>query len=186
MKCSTMMEVQEVMEQDFEKRLKRIRKERKYTQQQLADIAGLTLHSISNYEQGISKPITKNLLELAKSLDVTPEYLLLGDNNMNNYTLAIKRELLQINDYEKISQIKNEKLNSTILSHLEMSEELIHDIKFAWNNAGIFKKRKDNTVEMSYCTRNYVQEVILRYCQNRAKYKDLYKLNDGMLLGITS
>jgi len=175
------------MEKDFAKRLKQIRKERGYTQKQLSDIANIPVHTIRNYEQDICKPITMNLLELAKVLDVTPEYLLLGENNMNTYTMAIKKELLQLKDYKKISKIKGEEFNSTILSHLEMGMELVEDIKTEWNNAGVFiKENDDGTIEESYCTRNYVQEIIIKYCQNRMKFKTLFNLKDGMLLELNN
>lgn len=72
-------------------------------------------------------------LQLAKALDVTPEYLLIGDNNMTSYTEAIKRELKQLNDYGQISEIKETELNSTILSHLEMSNDLVDAVKTDWN-----------------------------------------------------
>lgn len=34
----------------------------------------------------------------------------------------------------------------------------------------------------SYCTRPYVQDVILRYCQNRSIFKTKFAIIDGMLL----
>ena len=61
---------------------------------------------------------------------------------MNNYTNAIKTELLQLNDYEIIEEIKSYELNSTILSHLEMSEDLVETIKNQWNTSEIFKCEK--------------------------------------------
>ena len=172
-------------EQGFAKRLKELREKRKYTQSQLAKMVGISLRSIQNYEQNLSKPITAALLEIAKVLDVTPEYLLLGEDNMQTYTMAIKNELIQLKDLGMVAAIKNEELNSTILSHLEMSDDLVDDIKSAWNSAGMFTKfDKDGNGKKSYCTRNYVMETIIRYCQNRTKYKTLFKLKDGMLLGI--
>ena len=75
-----------------------------------------------------------------QALDVTPEYLLIGDNNMTSYTEAIKRELKQLNDYGQISEIKETELNSTILSHLEMSNDLVDAVKTDWNAKGIFKR----------------------------------------------
>ena len=141
----------------------------------LVDVATKT---ISNYEQGISEPITRHLLEIAKVLDVTPEYLLLGDNNMNTYTEAIKKELLQLTQFSQIEQVKHQELNAAILSHLEMSEDLVNEVTSTWNRSGIFAPD-------SYCTRSYVQDVILRYCQNRIKFKELFQLQDGMLLQVS-
>lgn len=109
---------------------------------------------------------------------------------MNDYTNAIKVELMQLTDYDRISEIKNEELNSTILSHLEMSEELISAITNHWNGKGIFKRSKivngKHIEEDSYCTRSYVQDVIIRYCQNRAKYKKKFKIQDGMIINSES
>lgn len=156
------------MEETFAERLKRIRSQRNYTQEQLAEISEISVQTIRNYEQGISKnPVSEYLLNLAKVLDVTPEYLLLGGNNMTTYTNAIKTELMQLNNFNKISEIKNEEFNSTILSHLELDEELISAITKHWNTKGIFDTR---------CNRNYVEEVIIKYCQNRAKYKEKFKI----------
>lgn len=165
------------MDESFAKRLKRIRSHRNFTQEQLATITKISVQTIRNYEQHICEPLSKYLLDLAKALNVTPEYLLLGDNNMESYTNAIKAELMQLADYDKISEIRSEKLNSTILSHLEMSEELISTITKDWNGKGIFKhSAKSGEKKDSYCTRSYVQGIILRYCQNREKYKKKFKL----------
>lgn len=161
------------MEETFAERLKRIRSQRNFTQEQLAEISEISVQTIRNYEQGISNPVSEYLLNLAKVLDVTPENLLLGGNNMKTYTDAIKVELMQLDDFNKISEIKNEEFNSTILSHLEMDEELISAITKDWNTKGIFDTR---------CNRNYVQEVIIKYCQNRAKYKEKFMLQDGMII----
>lgn len=111
---------------------------------------------------------------------------IIQDNNMTSYTEAIKRELKQLNDYGQISEIKKTELNSTILSHLEMSNDLVDAVKTDWNAKGIFKrieKEEDKQIVVdSYCTRPYVQDVILRYCQNRSIFKTKFAIIDGMLL----
>lgn len=174
------------MKSTFAERLKQERSRRRYTQQQLASITQISVQTIRNYEQGVCEPISLYLLELAKALDVTPEFLLIGDNNMNSYSAAIKTELMQLNDFKSISEIKDSELNSTILSHLEMSEELVSDITEDWNGKSIFKRTKifdeKSTEVYSYCTRKYVQDVILKYCQNRSIYKEKFKIQDGMIL----
>ena len=172
--------------ESFAKRLKKVRQDRKYTQQQLADIINVSVHTISNYEQGLCEPSSVVLLDLAQALDVTPEYLLKGVNNMNIYTCAIKAELMQLKDYNQISEIKDQELNAIVLAHLELSEELIEAVKTEWNSSSIFKRKEviDEKVVFvdSYCTRNYVQEVIIRYCQNRALFKEKFGITDGMLM----
>ena len=58
----------------------------------------------------------------------------------------------------------------------------VHIIK----GKGIFKrieKEEDKQIVVdSYCTRPYVQDVILRYCQNRSIFKTKFAIIDGMLL----
>lgn len=172
--------------ESFAVRLKRIRNERGYTQEQLARITLISVQTIRNYEQGHNEPISSYLLDLAQALDITPEYLLKGSMNMNTYTNAIKTELSQINNFEQLVEIKNENLNATVLPHLELSEELVSDIKDAWEGKNLFVQSKtcnDKVLfEKSYCTRNYVREIILRYCQNRVKFKKKFSIKDGMII----
>lgn len=162
----------------FAGRLQSVRKKRGYTQEQLAEITGISIGSIRRYEQNRNNeyPNAVYLLYLAEALDVTPEYLLNGEEKMNNYTNAIMSELKQIDSLERIKEIKAKELDSKILSHLELSEKLVTEIKQAWEAKRIFND--------SYCTRNYVREVILRYCQNRFEFRTKFEINDDMLLNI--
>jgi transcriptional regulator with XRE-family HTH domain len=66
----------ETTENIFGRRLRAARNERGLEQQQLAERAGLPPSSISHFEKGARKPSFDNLRNLAKSLDVTTEYLL--------------------------------------------------------------------------------------------------------------
>ena len=36
-------------------------------------------------------------------------------------------------------------------------------------------------IEDSYCTRSYVREIILRYCQNRTFFRTKFNIKDGNL-----
>ena len=167
------------MNESFSDRLKRIRTKRNYTQAELANIVKVATKTISNYEQGRSEPQSKLLLDLAQVLDVTPEYLLLGENNMNKYTRAVLSELEQLTTFQQIKQIKDEEFNATILSHLEITNDIVDTITKKWNSLYIVYKDDGS---LSYFTRPYVQEVIMKYCQNRQKYIHAYHLNDGMII----
>ena len=59
-------------------RIVECRKHLDLNQTQLADLAGLTAPTISQYESGKRKPSSKALFQLSKSLQVTPSYLLYG------------------------------------------------------------------------------------------------------------
>lgn len=52
------------------------RKELNYTQEQLADILGVSRQSISKWESDISYPETEKLIELGKLFDCSMDYLL--------------------------------------------------------------------------------------------------------------
>ncbi|MGN0271057.1 MAG: helix-turn-helix domain-containing protein [Candidatus Weimeria sp.] len=68
-----------------------------YTQEQLAEISGVNIKTIKRLENfGESdnpSPLALNLVLLAQALDVTPEYLLLGEDNMNIYMKKLEGEL---------------------------------------------------------------------------------------------
>ena len=78
-------------EKTFADRLKELRNIRNYTQEELGKITNISVQSIRRYEQGRlnEEPSAYNLLQLAKALDVTPEYLLIGDNNMDKEDVLI-------------------------------------------------------------------------------------------------
>ena len=164
--------------QSFAERLKEAREMRGYTQEQLSGASGVSLSSVRRYvhnKRGKGEPSAFYLLALAQVLDVTPEYLLIGDNNMNKYTAAIKAELSQITDFHSIEEIKSTPLNASVLAHLEMSDDLVNDILQTWEGKNLLKD--------SGFYRSYIRDVILRYCQNRSFLKSKLNLSDGMICG---
>ena len=57
-------------------KLARLRKEYNYTQEQLADILGVTRQSISKWESDIAYPETDKLIKIGKLFDCSMDYLL--------------------------------------------------------------------------------------------------------------
>ncbi len=64
------------MKNKFKERLKELRKDKKLTQKQLADLLGCTNQNINDWETGNSETSFDNLLMLADIFDVTTDYLL--------------------------------------------------------------------------------------------------------------
>ena len=60
-------------------KLSKLRKEYNYTQEQLADILGVTRQSISKWESDIAYPETEKLIELGKLFECSMDYLLKDD-----------------------------------------------------------------------------------------------------------
>lgn len=61
---------------NFKENLKVIRKNSNYTQQQLADLLGLTKTTVANYEQGIKEPKLHTLEKLTIILKCSYDDLL--------------------------------------------------------------------------------------------------------------
>lgn len=82
------------MEQGFSERLKRYRKERNLTQQQLADALGVRNKSVSRWESGGGYPDLPLLVPLAKALGVTADDLLDEEKPVRALTRADWQGLL--------------------------------------------------------------------------------------------
>ena len=137
-----------------------------YTQRQLAEKSGVTLKTIQRLENiekmddlsAEPKPLASNLLMLSQALDVTPEYLLFGDENMNIYMRELEDELKNLS-VEEIRYYHKQKLTDKVLCHLKLTDSFIINIQNYW---------KAHTLS---CYRPYVQDTIIRYCHNRPKIK---------------
>ena len=57
-------------------KISKLRKEYNYTQEQLADILGVSRQSISKWESDIAYPETEKLIELGKIFECSMDYLL--------------------------------------------------------------------------------------------------------------
>ena len=68
---------------NFSEKLKLIRNTRNITQEQLADRLGISRQSISNWESGVAYPETEKLLKLSKELNISLDYLLLDENDLD-------------------------------------------------------------------------------------------------------
>jgi transcriptional regulator with XRE-family HTH domain len=73
---------------DFASRLRKTRENRELSQSQLAQRAGMQPSAIAHFEAGRRKPSFDNVRALAKSLDVTADYLL----GMKAATTAFRNE----------------------------------------------------------------------------------------------
>lgn len=90
------------------KRLRELRKENKYTQEEMAKKLGITTSAYGFYEQGKTVPDASKVLELARMFDVTTDYLLGAVDN--------KKPLEDISDKQKeaiklAEQLTDEQLN---------------------------------------------------------------------------
>lgn len=74
---------------NFQQRIKELRKEKRITQQEFADVFFLNKSSISRYEHGTQMPEADMLTKMADYFDVTLDYLLGRTNNKREPELKI-------------------------------------------------------------------------------------------------
>lgn len=69
---------------DFGERMKAIRVDRAFTQQQMADKLNVSRQAISNWENNRNLPDIEMLIEISKNFNLTLDELILGGTDMNN------------------------------------------------------------------------------------------------------
>lgn len=158
----------------FAENLKRLRKERNMTQDQLAHVSDIPKGTICNYEQnrGGCDPSLHNLMVLADIFDVTPYNLYYGgkkEMTTNSiYMDEILCELLELDD-EAIAEIHDSELNGVNLPKLSVSEDVITSLKNQWNKDVVYPNRG--------LYKNYIEQTIRRYAQDRQGWKKKFGLD---------
>ena len=61
--------------ENFKERVKRLRKEKRFTQREMSERLGMTMRAYQSYEQGTRYPDFPGLIKLADFFDVSIDYL---------------------------------------------------------------------------------------------------------------
>ncbi len=80
--------------------LKELRGEKQLTQEQLAEILGVTNRSISRWENGVNMPDLDLVIEIAKYYDISIEEILDGERKNKMIDRNTEQMLLKVADYE--------------------------------------------------------------------------------------
>ncbi len=80
--------------------LKKLRAEKQLTQEQLAEILGVTNRSISRWENGVNMPDFDLVIEIAQYYDVSIEEILDGERKNEMIDKETEQMLLKVADYE--------------------------------------------------------------------------------------
>jgi len=86
----------------FSDKIVKLRKERNWTQQQLADLMGMAVNQIKRYEKGKSSPSLEAIKKLAVTFGVSSDELVF-DNGDGVAAQKLDPELLK--RFEKVSQL---------------------------------------------------------------------------------
>lgn len=111
----------------FSNTLRQLRKNKDWSQGQLAQKAGIDLQKISKYERGVSSPPITTLVKIAAALGVSLDYLVTGRNTsaekMKNAQL-----IERIEEIEKLPTEYQDTLISVLDSFIKRHkfEELAH------------------------------------------------------------
>lgn len=95
----------------FGKRLKQLRKQKRWTQKELAAMADIGFSQFNKYECGLHIPPAEKLIELSRLLDTSVDYLLSGETLQDcslHSTRLVKRfrELEQFDTEDQEAVIK--------------------------------------------------------------------------------
>lgn len=86
------------MNMSIAERLQELRKQSGYSQEQVAEMLGLSRQAISKWESGQGKPEIDNIVKLTEIYDVSADYILLGTEKVSvplpeNVPVPEKKEL---------------------------------------------------------------------------------------------
>lgn len=91
----------------FAENLKSIRQENNFSQEELAEIIGVSRQAVSKWEQGSGYPEMEKLLALSKKLSVSLDYLMLGEikateknKNLSNNIIIVPTGKITIKSYD--------------------------------------------------------------------------------------
>ncbi len=73
------------MEHDIGSKIKAARVEKKFTQEQVAEVLGVSRQTISNWENGKSYPDIISVIKMSECYGVSLDYLLKGEDKMSAY-----------------------------------------------------------------------------------------------------
>lgn len=102
-------------------RLRQARKNKDLSMAKLEKISGITSGNISEIENGKILPSTKAIIALCEALDITPNWLLLGKEDIQN-----KENPMSFSEFEK--KVK-EKAETTKLSKEEFEKILLKTVE---------------------------------------------------------
>src|SRR6266567_4720902 len=84
-------------------RIRDVRRERSWTQEQLANAVGVSRSAVTQWETGRAGQVTTNLTRIAEVLEVGVEYLMYGDNKRGPVEPRMGDELALLRLYRECS-----------------------------------------------------------------------------------
>ena len=110
--------------------LKELRKEKKLTQEQLAEKLNVSGRTVSRWETGSNMPDIGMLVEMADFFDVSIPEIVIGERKSENMNEEVKETVLKLSDYtETINQkIKGKLFVLTVIAIIGMIAFVIIEV----------------------------------------------------------
>ena len=90
----------------FSGKIKKLRKLHKLTQEKMSELIDIDVRQIARLEAGESLPSVETLIKIAKVLSVTPNDLLIFENNASPHEMSLKSDINNILSLAKEEQLK--------------------------------------------------------------------------------
>ncbi|MGK5090542.1 helix-turn-helix domain-containing protein [Deltaproteobacteria bacterium TL4] len=107
-----MKEKRTIAVKNFQYRLKQLRQSKGWSQGQLAVKLGMDNQRISKYERGVMFPTVDIMIKLARSLEVSLDYLLCGEQEISLEKIP-NRELVK--RFDQVSRLSNEEQKAVMM-----------------------------------------------------------------------
>lgn len=116
-----------LMNETFAERLRRLRKQKRLSQADVANLMEVHYAQVSRYERGETKPNTQAATKLAQALEVTVDYLMNGTEDDMMKQAGLDREIIA--RFKQVQHLDSEE-KKTVLSLLDafIAKKRIQDI----------------------------------------------------------
>ena len=84
------------------KRIQQVRKARRYTQAEVAEMINMSSKNLSQLERGMTGISLSTLINICKALNVSADYILFGIENENQNNNAVNIMLSELNEKEQL------------------------------------------------------------------------------------
>jgi repressor LexA len=175
--------------ESFQERLKMTRESKGMTQSQLCDASGVSQAQLSLYESGQRSPTADTLMKLAKSLNVSVDYLLgLVDSPLSNLrgevTSANLKTQKQIPILGQVSAGSGVPAEDDVIGHMMIDETESIDFALVVHGHSMYPKLLDGDivfVRKQQLARNG-QMVVVRINGDEGVIKYFHKSGDTIIL----
>ena len=144
----------------FAEKLAKLRKQKGFTQQELAQMAGVGIAQMRRYEKGNSSPTLEVIKNIAKTLSVTTDELIFDENDGTIKSKIQDRELLE--QFEIVSKMNPHDKNAikTIIESMIIKNRIVEIIPQPSSDKNWTKEMRKTVSELRKGAKDYSDDEI--------------------------